>query len=466
MVSPDHLGGSVVRLLVGIGFCTLLTCCGERPTVGVQSGQMVGTATPDPTSARPSASVPESTVPVTAPPNVTTTLLVTTTVPVTAPPNATTTGVEAVTVDTSSDVEVERTSAESRSSTARDLHYGVEPLYALGSVIDVASHPDGGLYAATFDGTVHRYDPDSGSEGIVLDISDRIRRFGEAGLLSIAVDPGGGWLYLYYSTLSDLDTRLAAFPLDTHRADSDGEVALFDFVQPAAVHNGGGLLVRPDGTLWLSVGDGGLEGDPEDRAQDPLSLFGKLLRIVPTPWAERPFEVPNDNPFVDVEGVRAEIWSLGLRNVWRFDVDPATGDVWTSDVGKDFVEEVNFSSMSAGGENYGWARLEGTKPFQGTAPEPRIDPLVELLHGRHDVCSMLGGLVYRGDRHPELDGAYLFFDYCQRVLYAAYQEAGELVELVTLTSLPEGSTSVASGLDGDVLILGADAKRPYRLSSS
>ncbi len=425
--------------------------------MGGQSGQMVGTATPDPTS------VPESTVPVAASPSTTTTASVMTTV--TASPSTTTTAVEAVTVDTSSDVDVERTSAESRASIARDMRYGVEPLFALGSVVDVALHPDGGLYAATFDGTVHRYDPDSGSEGIVLDISDRIRRFGEAGLLSVAVDPGGGWLYLYYSTLSDLDTRLAAFPLDTHRADSDGEVALFDFVQPNAVHNGGGLLARFDGTLWLTVGDGGPAGDPEDRAQDPQSLFGKLLRIVPTPWAERPYEVPGDNPFVDVEGVRAEIWSLGLRNVWRFDVDPETGDVWTSDVGEDLVEEVNFSSISTGGENYGWARLEGTKPFRGTAPEPRIDPLVELLHGRHDVCSMLGGLVYRGDRHPELDGAYLFFDHCQRVLYAAYQEEGELVALVTLTTLPDGSTSVASGLDGDVLILGAGAKRPYRLSS-
>ena len=464
-MSTGHPGGSVVRQLVGIVFCTLLTCCSDGLNVGGQSGQMVGNDTPDPTSARPSPSVPESTVPVTAPPSTTTTLSVTTTVPVTAPPSTTTTAIEAVTVDTSSDVDVERTSAESRASTARDLHYGIEPLYALGSVIDVAPHPDGGLYAATIDGTVHRYDPDSGSEGVVLDIGDRIRRFGEAGLLSVAVDPGGGWLYLYYSTLSDLDTRLAAFPMETHRADPDGEVVLLDFVQPAAVHNGGGLLARPDGTLWLAVGDGGQEGDPEDRAQDPQSLFGKLLRIVPTPWSERSYEVPSDNPFVDVEGVRAEIWSLGLRNVWRFDVDPETGDVWTSDVGEDLVEEVNFSSMSTGGENYGWARLEGTKPFRGTAPEPRIDPLVELLHGQHEVCSMLGGLVYRGGRHPELDGAYLFFDFCQRVLYAAYQEEGELVALVTLTTLPDGSTSVASGLDGDVLILGAGAKRPYRLSS-
>ena len=70
-------------------------------------------------------------------------------------------------------------------------------------------------------------------------------------------------------------------------------------------------------------------------------LLGKILRIDPTAGADgQPYTVPADNPFVGVAGARPEIWSVGLRNPWRFDFDSATGDLWIADVGQNEWEEV------------------------------------------------------------------------------------------------------------------------------
>ena len=102
------------------------------------------------------------------------------------------------------------------------------------------------------------------------------------------------------------------------------------------------LAFGPNGRLYFTMGDGGSGGDPENRAQNPRSLFGKLLSLN-----------------VATKGVRIE--ALGLRNAWRFSFDRANGDLYIGDVGQGNTEEVDYTpAKSPGIENYGWDVYEGT----------------------------------------------------------------------------------------------------------
>ena len=147
-------------------------------------------------------------------------------------------------------------------------------------------------------------------------------------------------------------------------------------------------MFGPDGMLWIGMGDSGSGGDPNDNAQSLGTLFGKMLRIDPRPSGGRPYTIPPDNPFVGRDGARPEIWAYGLRNPWRYSFDRSTGDLWIGDVGQNAWEEIDFvAAGSSGGENFGWARLEGSHRVQ-RAPHPRArwDPIHEYRNGGDGCC--------------------------------------------------------------------------------
>jgi glucose/arabinose dehydrogenase len=109
---------------------------------------------------------------------------------------------------------------------------------------------------------------------------------------------------------------------------------------------------------------------------------------------------------VDDPDAKDEIWSYGLRNPWRFSFDSGTGDLLIGDVGQSDWEEIDWASAdSEGGENYGWASMEGTHPFRGgTEPANHVPPVHE--YDRNGLgCSVTGGYVYRGDAIPDLQRA-------------------------------------------------------------
>ena len=112
------------------------------------------------------------------------------------------------------------------------------------------------------------------------------------------------------------------------------------------------LAFGPNGRLYFTMGDGGAGGDPENRAQNPRSLFGKLLSLN-----------------VATKGVRIE--ALGLRNAWRFSFDRANGDLYIGDVGQGEIEEVDYTPANSPGlENYGWDVYEGNSKFEDKAARP------------------------------------------------------------------------------------------------
>lgn len=196
------------------------------------------------------------------------------------------------------------------------------------------------------------------AEEPVIDLTDAVGSTDmERGMLGIAVAPDGRHLYLSYTEKSHGDSRIDEYPLSGTdgelRADPAGRRQLVSIVQPFPNHNGGSLRFGPDRMLYAGFGDGGGAGDPNGNGQRRDTLLGKILRIDP----EAPDGIPADNPFVTdgratdgraTDGAEPLIWATGLRNPWRIDFDPATGDLWIGDVGQDRIEEIDRLTPSAG----------------------------------------------------------------------------------------------------------------------
>lgn len=286
----------------------------------------------------------------------------------------------------------------------------------------------------------------------VLDLGGQVSAGAEQGLLGLAFSPDGRQLYVNYTDRAG-DTHVVEYAFAGGRADPATARELLFVDQPFANHNGGHLLFGPDGRLWIGLGDGGSRNDPRDNAQSLDTILGKMLRIDPRPSGDRPYTVPADNPFVGRSGARGEIWALGLRNPWRYSFDRATGDLWIGDVGQNAREEVNFTpGSSKGGENYGWARLEGTRPVSGSPPPGAVRPIVEYdLSGGN--CAVTGGYVYRGTKIPALVGSYLYADFCAGEIQAVRQAGGRAEGGRSLDVTVENLSSFAEDAAGELYAL-------------
>jgi glucose/arabinose dehydrogenase len=259
-------------------------------------------------------------------------------------------------------------------------------------------------------------------------VSQDVRsRYSERGLLGLAFHPNYAENGLFFVNYTDENgtPHVAEYTVsedNPNRANPDSGRELLSVGQPYANHNGGHMSFGPDGYLYISFGDGGSADDPLNTGQDPGDLLGSLLRIDVTDYdAPQPYGIPEDNPVFDDPTFAPEVWSYGLRNVWRFSFDRATGDMYLADVGQNAIEEVNFEPVDAdGGRNYGWEAYEGAQRYLG--PEPQGNVVMPFTTYPHSQgCSVTGGYVYRGADIPELDAAYLYGDYCSGNIWAAYR---------------------------------------------
>ena len=308
--------------------------------------------------------------------------------------------------------------------------------------------------------TVDGSDRSSSETELVMDITDRVNaRSNEEGLLSMVFHPDfaeNNEVYFYYTAAKqrkrDGKPRravLSRFKMDDARNvfDPDSEEILLEIEQPYWNHNGGTVLFGPDGMLYLAVGDGGAANDPHGYGQDMSSLLARVLRIdVSATDGEQPYVIPEDNPFVDTEGARGEIWALGLRNIWRMSFDPETGRLWAGDVGQNKWEEIDIVER---GGNYGWNIREGAHPFrrqrEGDATD-LVDPVAEYHH--REGLSVTGGHVYRGSRYPALDGVYLYADYSFGTVWGIREADGGWTEPEVLLR-KSGSLISSFGEDND-----------------
>jgi glucose/arabinose dehydrogenase len=218
----------------------------------------------------------------------------------------------------------------------------------------------------------------------------------------------------------------------------------------------------PDGFLYLSFGDGGSGGDPQNNAQTTSNLLGALLRIDPD--LRGGYTIPEDNPFLNGDG-KPEIWAYGLRNPWRFTFDDLTGDLFIADVGQNAIEEINYvSAGTPGGLNFGWRYKEGTQPFQGQPPADLalIDPIYEYTH--EDGCSVTGGHVVRGEHLPDWNGIYLYGDYCSGNVWGLLPGPDGWQQLLLFST---GTNISAFGKDeaGDIYLLNHGSGEVLRLEA-
>jgi glucose/arabinose dehydrogenase len=321
----------------------------------------------------------------------------------------------------------------------------------------LATHPDDDatLYVAQKTGQVVALR--DGEAEAILDLSGEVSDGFEQGLLGLAFSPDGSFLYVNFTDVEG-DTRVVEYAFEGGTLDEGSRREVLFVDQPFSNHNGGHLAFGPDGFLYVGLGDGGSAGDPEGNAQNLGTPLGKMLRIDPRPSEGRPYSIPEDNPFLRRQGARPEIWAYGLRNPWRYSFDRATGDLWIGDVGQSAFEEIDLqASGSGGGENYGWDRLEGDRPFEGEAPRDAVAPI--YAYGPDFGASVIGGYVYRGERIPELRGVYVFADFYNASVFGLIRRpSGEVVaepigvEVESLSSFGEDSAGelYALSLSGPV----------------
>ena len=256
-----------------------------------------------------------------------------------------------------------------------------------------------------------------------LDIRDLVQAGGEEGLLSIAFPPDYAQsrrFYVYYTDNAG-DIRIDEFRSSSAtRAARSSRRRVIGIPHPVNSNHNGGQLQFLDDLLFLGTGDGGAGGDPPNNAQNKESLLGKLLRIDPRARGGRPYTVPSDNPFVGRAG-RDEIYSLGLRNPYRFSFD-TTGDqprIAIGDVGQDRFEELDYTTVGeAKGANFGWDAFEGKSRYTGAesgTPNPGGTTKPIMAYGRgcdSGSCTIIGGYVICDPRLPALRGRYLYADFC------------------------------------------------------
>jgi glucose/arabinose dehydrogenase len=284
---------------------------------------------------------------------------------------------------------------------------------------------------------------------VFLDIRDAVDYGGERGLLGLAFHPNYGRNHLFYiAYTTEADNLVVRYRSKGGKAVPSSRVVLLSVRDPYSNHNGGNLAFGPDQALYTSIGDGGAGGDPEDRAQNMDSLFGKLLRL----------DVSNSQ-------ARWSIAGLGLRNPWRFSFDRATGDLYIGDVGQNEVEEIDFTPRrSAGLENYGWDIYEGSSRFESTerGPGRLVFPVFE--YGRDEGnCTVIGGFVYRGKARPAERGRYILGDYCSGIIWSLRVRSGEAEGVRREPFRISGLTSFGENTEGELYAVSEDGTL-YRLT--
>jgi glucose/arabinose dehydrogenase len=274
----------------------------------------------------------------------------------------------------------------------------------------------------------------------------------EEGLLSIAFSPGfasDGRLYVYYTRGAPEPTVLARFQIVGGLIDSANQVVILAVPDFASNHNGGKIVFAKDGMLFLSTGDGGGGGDPNENGQNLNSLLGKVLRL--NVGGQQTYAIPSDNPFVGTDG-RDEIWAYGFRNPWRISEDSANGDMWVGDVGQNAWEEVG---KAARGGNHGWDCYEGFSVFESTGcPASGFVPPRAAYPHSGGRCSVTGGYVYRGSAIQSLLGWYVYGDYCSGEIWAVSASAGGDPVLLQDTSFSVSSFAELPG--GEIAVLTFD----------
>ncbi len=226
---------------------------------------------------------------------------------------------------------------------------------------------------------------------------------------------------------------------------------------PSGGHNAGCLEFGTDGYLYIATGDGTGPNPPDGRTtgQDVSDLLGAILRIdVDRREGGRPYAVPADNPFTSTMNARPEIWAYGLRNPWKFGVDPKTGNMFVADNGWETWEMIH---QIVRGGNCGWPVMEGRAALRTevpVGPTPIRPPVMD--HPHTEANSVIGGPVYRGTKLPDLDGSFVYGDYLTGTIWAIRPTASGAFAVRTLVDTDQRIVAFHQTANGRLLVLDYD----------
>ena len=297
-----------------------------------------------------------------------------------------------------------------------------------------------------------RDDPNADQTETFLVVSNRL-------VYSVAFHPGyrtNGYLFVFsngQTSESERTNRITRFTVGRqppHQCDLNSERVIIEWHSRG--HDGGGLVFGHDGMLYISTGDGTSDSDGWNSGQDLSELLGGVLRIdVDHTAGTQAYSVPKDNPFVGWKNARPENWAFGLRNPWRLTIDRKTGQIWAGNNGQDLWETAHLIRR---GENYGWSVYEGSHPFylnRKLGPTPAVPPTIE--HHHSEARSLTGGVVYYGDRVPELNGAYVYGDYSTGKIWGTRHDGSHVTWQKELANTELQITAFAVDHRGELLIV-------------
>ena len=319
-------------------------------------------------------------------------------------------------------------------------------------------------------------------EEVLLDLSEEVDSLDvEMGAYSFVLHPefnqpgseNSGFAYVYYTHVSDGRhfNRLMRFDLSlpTQEEREDSRMTLIDLERlPSGMHNGGGIFFGPeDGFLYFSLGDFMMVDDTQ---QIDERLIAGIFRIdvdmqggdVSTPIKRQPegavtqnYYIPTDNPWYGEENVLEEYWAHGFRNPWRMSMDPETGSIWLGDVGVNRYEEQNRVEK---GDNGQWDFREGNMDTGKERPANVIGREIAPIYLYEQTAlarAAMGGVVYRGEKYPELYGKYLFADNQAGTIHSLDPEDPEVTARVIAQAGQFGQlgiTSLQAREDGEIFV--------------
>ena len=298
-------------------------------------------------------------------------------------------------------------------------------------VTEITHAGDDRLFVTERAGVVKVLHPD-GSVNVFLDIRNEvISHRGEYGFFDIAFHPGykdptsPGYGLFYVSYTSGFDdgvTLKVDFIIARYRVSTNPDVAdratktnLLVEKQSFDVHKGGELeFDSRNNMLYVGMGDDRLL----NIAQSDRSPKGKIFRLDVD-------QVPSDVTGDGRGYVSDEIWALGLRNPWRFDIDEQTNRIFVGDVGDLRWEEINLVPLGLRGQNYGWHCMEGPEIIPEANDHPECESPHLFVRAIHEYphrdgsgrCAVIAGHVNRPVNNPN-DGRFIFADMCTREIFS------------------------------------------------
>jgi glucose/arabinose dehydrogenase len=260
--------------------------------------------------------------------------------------------------------------------------------------------------------------------GTFLNVQDVVVS-GDGGLIGLAFHPNyaaNGRFFVHITASTSLPNSTFENRIVEYHATPASDVAdpnpvrtIIRVGQPRTNHNGGAISFGSDGYLYIPIGDGGKQNDPDLNGQNKLNMLASILRLSIDGGSDQAnggwYAIPAGNPYNGANGLR-EIWAIGIRSPWRSSIDRTTGDLYVGDVGQGAWEEITVGPSGAAGLNHGWRIMEGNvcrPPTSGCNTAGLTFPILAYPNG--GPASVIGGYVYRGDVMPALRGTYFYAEF-------------------------------------------------------